>query len=125
MALPNLEEEYNEIKQLEKYSTEETKTSKTWIDGKPIYRRVCTGTPTEKNKWSVICSDFAPNIETLTKLEVYIKSGNNYLPPYNEGESLIESSIRNTNLCIYIKSDDDWVLSSTFVWIVEYTKTID
>ena len=26
------------------YSTEEVKTSKTWIDGKPIYRRVFTGT---------------------------------------------------------------------------------
>lgn len=51
----------------ESYSTTEVKTNKTWIDGKPIYRRVFTNlsvTATDNNWHNLFAND--DNIQTIT-----------------------------------------------------------
>lgn len=96
-----------------KYSTEETNTGKTWIDGKPIYRKVV-----EKNV------NLAGNAWTSTGVNV------------SEVDTLCNCVMLNSKfafggfytkkvsnqLDVYCVSDANWG-ASTF--ILEYTKTTD
>lgn len=123
-----IEEAHNlidEIKDAEIYSTDEVKTNKVWIDGKPIYRKVFT--------INVTSNDDLRYNHNLTDLDKYwINQENSFI--FNNDESL---SIN------YYYSSSDW----SRVWIngtqiririgasnfgnriayivVEYTKTTD
>lgn len=115
------------------YSTQETKTGGTWIDGKPIYRKVVTGTMESTNTplW-IFTSDF--QIEKMIKYDGMIKGINNandwmsvFSNPFS-GEALYiyfsyDSSTLN-GIGIFPKANTRYYDKEIFL-ILEYTKTTD
>ena len=97
----------------DEYSTDETVTSKTWIDGKPIYRKVLTGIIVQRQAWdSTSSAKFAAlnadNIISTTFLtSVLIKV------PFN-----VDLSYDGTAYSLYSFS----YTTSNAICIVEYTK---
>lgn len=86
-----------EVSKLNSYSTDEINTGKTWIDGKPIYRKVVSGlsvtAPADvfttvvqiENVSTIINSEFIDNSNGLRYPVVTLKSGSNiqfYTGPY-------------------------------------------
>jgi len=105
----------------EVYSTEEVRIG-TWIDGKPLYRRVISGTtPTKANSWTVVAT--VPNIEfKFANGNSLGKNGNHTAIPGN----LILMFVSNTNNTIHFDvAGDSNYLNSPFELIVEYTKSTD
>lgn len=97
------------VDNLNSYSTEETLTGGTWIDGKPIYRKCFNGSWTVPNStWSDIIT--VPNIEQLIRAE--IMANNNMWSGYWE--------IANSNVRFYTSNGTTFKLC-----ILEYTKTTD
>lgn len=95
------------------YSTSETRTGKTWIDGKPIYRRVIEKNITLKgNSWNGTGIDIS-EIDTLCNC-VMLNSKSAFGGFYTQKNS-------NT-LNIYCTSDANWGVST---FILEYTKITD
>lgn len=110
------------------YSTEETRIG-TWIDGKPVYRRVVSATtPTNQEVWTMSAADWGievvvglhggmqvPDLKVMIPLSYYVE-------PTNFATTWFDS---------------DWVLSVHAPWflknrggcpmhiIAEYTKTTD
>lgn len=110
------------------YSTTEQKTGGTWIDGKPIYRKVFTGSVTGAT--TTINSDVA-NIDNMINLTGYFVTSDsdrffplNYCadPTTNRGAC---NFIKNLNqFLVYIGSGYPSGGSSIYI-IAEYTKTTD
>ena len=116
------------------YSTNAVKIG-TWIDGKPIYRRVWTGTsptvnPTNSNLFTV------PNRENIIRLEgfIYNKTSNHSLTiPASSGEE--ENGYGTVSLNFYsatcylymnlISAAYSYLRGMPMYVIVEYTKTTD
>ena len=68
------------------YSTEEVLTGKTWIDGKPIYRRVITSTTSNKtNVWNGLAT--VPNVESVIDIRGIVKTSNGVSFPINYSEN--------------------------------------
>lgn len=113
----------NYINECKTYSTNETLTGETWIDGKPIYRKVIEYTgEIQASTWTSI---------SISSLGIYyvdnlvVKGG--YLKyPENITESIYSYSNRvqflnyNNNISFYFA-----VSPSKVTLIVEYTKTTD
>lgn len=121
------------------YSTTEKKTGATWIDGKPIYRKVITGTFTPSS--SNIGKETTVNIDnsititdcTLVKMEGYMLGGNGtnvlYLGHsyYSSNGSIVLSSSLNLasylNIQYYITSLPAWFSGTvSYTVIVYYVK---
>lgn len=109
----------------EVYSTEETRIG-TWIDGKPLYRRVIV-LDKKISSSSNICSisDWGPTIDALTRLSVSFKceegSGNAYrVGP--DANTVFGLSDDKENIRCYVSS-----IANTYAFyaFVEYTKTTD
>ena len=96
-----------------KYSTEETKTGMTWIDGKPIYRKVIEKHITlAGNSWNSSGLDIS-EIDTLCNcvmLNSKLAFGGFYT-----------AKVSN-QLNVYCVSDANW---NAHTVILEYTKTTD
>ena len=103
------------------YSTSEQRIG-TWIDGKPLYRKVLTGT-------TVIGSTLVftiPNIETFVELSGIIKVQDNYinsLPFYENAEVFGRIQGLGNNITV-ITSSSEYANGSTMI-IAKYTKTTD
>lgn len=111
-----------------KYSTEETNTGKTWIDGKPIYRKVFHyDTVSVDGDYKVL-----DNVDTLINqggCQTYANFERFQFPWifYNKGNDEVE------RLCFVVKSNglyrrinyNQFNNLSAFNWWVEYTKTTD
>ena len=94
------------------YSTEETLTGGTWIDGKPIYRKVLTGL-----HYSLTGASWnATNID-MTGIETLVN-----IIPFNTGRAQtgFYTSIMNNKLQVYVTSNADWGWNGPLV--LEYTK---
>ena len=113
------------------YSTEETNTGKTWIDGKPIYRKVLHNvlipSSLDATGWAVNNSNSIPsNMESLITLTI---GDSNYLPA--RGKALYVSDaggqykVFQFNTIIIAKTNIESALNSTCDIILEYTKTTD
>lgn len=109
------------------YSLNETNTGKTWIDGKPIYRKVIDfgAFPNTSDKYvdlNINDLDFVISLQVLG----YDTVSKNYFPIPNAltsgSPNLIDSSIIGNQIRIRTQSD-----RRTFIAypIIEYTKTID
>ena len=102
------------------YSTEEIKTGGTWIDGKPIYRKVVNvGTLPDKTSKNV-----QHNIQNLDKvLEIKLVA--------NDGISSIVCNFGGKEMGVYIDAANVFIVSgNNFTGysgyaIIEYTKTTD
>ena len=107
------------------YSTEETKTGATWIDGKPVYRRVFTNLPISST-WSqhTVDNSSQDSLVSYTILGKSGVSGNTHTTPYFDGTG------DNFQVAVVVGAGslNYWGSASTitaFDMVVEYTKTTD
>ena len=101
------------------YSTEETKTGNYWIDGKPIYRKVFTGTASN----GTTVNHGINNLEKVIDMKGTTTADNSVTYPlshYDQGY-MIRPSVSATQLI--------WTIASfgtiTYIVTLEYTKTTD
>lgn len=105
------------IKSANTYSTDEVKTGETWINGKPIYRKVVQS--------SVTATSSYPHIPTsISNLDVVCKI--NYVSNYDNGthyeQGRIKYYLQKSNNDIILASPD---INGTITFIIDYTKTTD
>ena len=110
------------------YSTEETLTGGTWIDGKPIYKKtfICSSTMSfQSNQWKDLCPAFnglstlVPIIDELIDQEFSVQKN------YNWRLQLLFLNYPNTgNLGIYSPVANDILVNSGKLTLY-YTKTTD
>lgn len=122
----------NYVNGLETYSTSE-KRSGTWVDGKPIYRKVVNNTfnsigavgANVINQYSF--NHNIPDIDQVTHAEMRIK-GSGYNFPYigTNGYGLMWTGMSHvTSSSVIIKVLNDTWGSLDCYFIIEYTKTTD
>ena len=105
------------------YSTTEQAIG-TWIDGKPIYRKVVQGNITSKSQSLFVVNE---NVETMISIRGYDFSNGIYYFPFNYAQD------GSTQKAIFYKKDTDTIefrsnsseSGEVFVVILEYTKTTD
>lgn len=107
------------------YSTTETKTGATWIDGKPIYRKCCVLTSSitvsRSNEWQNLISK---STYGLTDIELITSS--TIIRNAHKGTCNGLSIGRGGGNYIQVHSEyTEWVLDIGSVIILEYTKTTD
>lgn len=113
------------IKSVNTYSTEEIKTGDTWIDGKPIYRKVLTGTLS--NTGAV---NFSIQDAKIINYDGFIKSrwgswykiNDQYIA--EQGYEIFSSLNANRNQ-LSINCGTFYTTSSEYEITLEYTKTTD
>lgn len=107
------------VSEMESYSTAETDTGKTWIDGKRIYRKVFTGT---FNNGTVVSTDLE-NINEITLFQGFTTFTNGYSSMLPYADSHIIASVRlNENNDIFFFLESPWA-NNAYKVIIEYTKT--
>ena len=107
------------------YSTEERRIG-TWIDGKPLYRKVFLATvPTGTNTWNPITEPLTElSIENVVHLYGTIKSDGVLI--YRAVPELHSSlGIGNTNEIQLYNGTDTWFAGKQIIVVLEYTKTTD
>lgn len=112
---------------LDKYSTEEVKTNKVWIDGKPIYRKVIDiGNLPNATKKEVAAG--ISNLKYVTRLYGVATTGayTITIPDTYPNNALYDTrlSYDNSTGKIVLFSESDRSAYSGYV-IIEYTKTTD
>lgn len=111
---------------LDAYSTTEQKIG-TWIDGKPLYRKIITGTTTAGTNFDISKNSISANIDKFVYFGgVTIQPGNNISPiPYFSSETdRTAIYYANSINAIRIRPGSEYGYGNITV-IVEYTKTTD
>lgn len=117
------EEEWYNPNNIEKYSTNEIKIG-TWIDGKPLYKKVITFGALANNGNKVIPYGSSNN---LIKFDIYAKNptgGYLFKVPLG-GTNYINSYVDLNSHQIVVQTNSDRTAVTDNYAIVEYTKTID
>ena len=110
-----------------RYSTDEVKTGATWIDGKPIYRRVFKVTNKSLSNGTLVQRFAKSNFDAIVSIYAFLQgSDGGHIPFTRVGSSGKGSGIEysaSNNGFIFIGSDT-WSAQSTrwVIIIVEYTK---
>lgn len=119
----------------EVYSTEETRIG-TWIDGKPLYRRVyTTSSPSGKGSWAKVVSNITENIDRIITMTgaMYI-GGSSTLPnakiqaplPYLESSTAYATlQLRADGIYMIIAHPGTAYSGRPVIIVSEYTKTTD
>ena len=111
---------------VETYSTDEVKTNKVWIDGKPIYRKtIIYDSSTPLPNGSTVLAHNVENIGTYRNVAEYhfYYQGNMYAGYQSSSFSGEAISINNTNIEINIVGWGNLFTYADFT--IEYTKTTD
>ena len=109
------------------YSTSEVKTTKKWIDGKPIYRKVITDTmPSTVNTSKSVTTNIADADELIDFSSIITSSascvkGNFYYAAANSACVYFSSSLDT----LYLQTTASGLVSTSVKVIVYYTKTTD
>lgn len=107
------------------YSLEETKIG-TWVDGKPLYRKVIELTNTSRN-FSI--STTIDNLENVIGLKGLLYQGTARYPlPYlsvTDSNYNVEMGIDINSNVFYFKLGTAIILNQTILIIIEYTKTTE
>ena len=101
------------------YSTNETRIG-TWIDGKPIYRKVVDFTIS--STWQDV-GTFS-NVNFFTKIQLVRKTGGNAYPYYHDSDNYCYAYITTTKTKMIVASSSNENGNAGSL-IVEYTKTTD
>ena len=102
------------------YSLDETLTGDTWIDGKPIYRRVITSTVPNTGGFSV---PFEAEQESIIRFEGFIQYNNSNVPvnyfssTTNYGTAYVAASTINCQVA------NSAYIDAPLKFIIEYTKS--
>lgn len=113
------------------YSTDETVIG-TWIDGKPIYRKVIVSEDTDFEHADVPqvrgFSHNIDNLDTCVSAQVIMKhksASNHYPLPNIESNGVVGTAVYEVNSQkVWLKSRDSWAEYKAII-ILEYTKTTD
>lgn len=108
----------------EVYSTEEQRIG-TWIDGKPLYRKVYTGTTGASGEVKNI--GVILNLDNLINLFGILKtSSKNFVSlSFSQGGYYTTLGINADTNMVYVLSNSQTHLNSPVTVIAEYTKTTD
>ena len=109
---------------VDQYSTSETKVG-TWIDGKPVYRRVVTGTKVSGTNLQISAS-WVGDIDTLIRFDGTLRSLSNYNYPLQRYENSSMYTLLTMNRVekyISVTSSTGNYSNGKVVIIIEYTKT--
>ena len=112
------------ILEMATYSTEEVKTGEYWIDGKPIYRKVITITPTTTDQ--IVVNHNIANVDKIwLSNKSFLDIDGVGLPVnyYRNADTFIWAHVSIDN-CQCKVSAPGW-LNKTMYFVVEYTKTTD
>lgn len=110
----------------EVYSTDEVKTNKVWIDGKPVYRKVVTQTITTSSSENIISGFDISLIDNIISFYGSIKQPSGTIAPISysaseeDGAFICMSRARNS-FVLYAKAYG----VGDVILVVEYTKTTD
>lgn len=113
----------------EVYSTEEQRIG-TWIDGKPLYRKVINAKPTISNSsyQTISIKHNISDLKNVYKCNAFLHNTGNtqtYILPVETSatQAIGISEINSTNIIMYSKNDawSGWIAEI----ILEYTKTTD
>lgn len=107
------------------YSTEEVNTGKTWIDGKPIYRKVFYSDTNWPNNTTI---GTIANIENLCTISSYSWNYNNsrMYRDYSDGTNVNCASVNLSNGSVVVDRLGAFAGSTHHSYVViEYTKTTD
>ena len=109
-------------KNFNKYSTTEEVVG-TWIDGKPLYRKVVKGNITSANQVLFVTN---ANIDTMVSISGYDCSGVYYFPfNYAQTGSTYKSVFYKKDTDTIEFRSDSYTPGEIYVVILEYTKTTD
>ena len=116
-------------KQEDIYSTEEQKTNKVWIDGKPLYKKVLKINNIRIDNSTIIITNIL-NMDTLINAEgLFIDGSNGIYSPYPiySGTNFLQMYISQDGTKIGFTGNDTWSanINRTHLFILEYTKTTD
>lgn len=138
LIYPQIKYVKDKISESQSYSTTETKTGGTWVDGKPIYRKVITLTKSEFTNLIGAETDiyaFLPNIKEVVDFKhKCIYDGETEIVGINLGQSYVRINnnvIANGTFIIAYRDspgnviDLEESLYDSFTYILEYTKTTD
>lgn len=113
------------------YSTQEVKTGGTWIDGKPIYRKVITHDVSGSLSGLVsISTDGIPNIDTPIRIvcgsiSLPDDSGSVTIPAQYDSTTFVQfGAFRASGIQLYCGSTN-WTPLTHVTLCLEYTKTTD
>ena len=105
------------------YSTSEQATGKTWIDGKPIYRKVVEKTTVSSGSTNAVNHDIS-NFGELVLADGYLKAGSNYYllsrPAAGNLNFYVELIVNSTQVQFKAGNDANF---DKGVAIIEYTKS--
>lgn len=122
-AVPNAKTVKDYVEEV--YSTDEVKTNKIWIDGKPIYRKVINMGDLPSNSSKIINHNIK-NIDFVTSISgLGVTSTNHYNIPFSPNEAMFSGlsvSMRASSTEISV-SANKVVSGHTVYGIMEYTKT--
>lgn len=110
------------IEEGEKYSTTEVKTNKTWIDGKPIYRKVYvfpSNVAVQGNAWTSTGMAKPANIEAIVGVSTIVR------PDQRSYCVDVSATTSDTNLTIALLSNVTLNITKNSKLVLEYTKTTD
>ena len=107
------------------YSETETLTGGKWIDGRPIYRRVLTGSWTSGQSITVPFSMTNNNVREFTNINLFIKagSGGSYMSGYYQASDDYLNYYYNNNNFRIRRGSSAPPLNITYYLTIEYTKT--
>ena len=112
----------NYINSMDKYSTNEVKTNKVWIDGKPIYRKVIS-IPQFSNTEIYVNTGITTISEVVNIDGSFSRVG--YTKRYSiDNTYMNEYNIELTTGVITILTNNEYVTFQGYM-ILEYTKTTD
>lgn len=109
------------------YSYAETKTGATWVDGKPIYRRVFKVTNKSLSNGTMVQSFAKSNFDTMIDTRSFLQGSDGGLVPFprvgssGKGSGIEYSSANNGFMFM---GNDSWGAQSSrwLMIIAEYTK---
>ena len=105
------------------YSTNEINTGKTWIDSKPIYRKVITF---ERNNHDTFNFSTPANYQKIIFMDAYCQDGDNnrFGLYYKDDTDCFRFYIHSSTIFVIVGSTYPKVNFSGY-FIIEYTKTTD
>lgn len=125
--------EMDDLNKAINYSTEEVPTGGTWIDGKPIYRKVFTGVSTSESLQKIN----APDIEVVINLYGFLARSDGSYIPLNVADPAAQSNVITANMMKISFYGPDKTINfskgsvftelsgANYAIICEYTKTTD
>lgn len=120
----NISTNATDIKNLQTYSTNEVNTGKVWIDGKPIYRKVITGTTSnEISGGTEIETQIMTGVSNIVYADGYVETSSSL--KFLIGSSWDLRVILVGNMVRLDGKDTKQYKNKPYKLILEYTKITD